>query len=93
MIEADVSMGTIAGGDGNIMPIMAHPPVNTSDLSLEEFLDTILSSGTSKGIKLDFKDLEALEPSLMAIKSRASKVVVQHACADIESNSALEMPE
>jgi hypothetical protein len=37
--------------------------------------------------------LEALEPSLMAIKSRASKVVVQHACADIESNSALEMPE
>nr|CAH0105063.1 unnamed protein product [Daphnia galeata] len=74
MIEADVSMGTIAGGDGNIMPIMAHPPVNTSDLSLEEFLDTILSSGTSKGIKLDFKDLEALEPSLMAIKSRASKI-------------------
>ena len=93
MIEADVSMGTIAGGDGNIMPIMAHPPVNTSDLSLEEFLDTILSSGITapKGIKLDFKDLEALEPSLMAIKSRASKVVVKHVYADIESNSALEI--
>ncbi len=74
MIEADVSMGTIVGGDGSILPIMAHPPLVTSDLSLEEFMDTILNSGTLKGIKLDFKDIEALEPSLMAIKSRASKV-------------------
>ncbi|XP_046644331.1 uncharacterized protein LOC124329334 [Daphnia pulicaria] len=74
MIEADVSMGTIVGGDGSILPIMAHPPLVSSDLSLEEFMDTILNSGTFKGIKLDFKDIEALEPSLMAIKSRASKI-------------------
>jgi hypothetical protein len=74
MIEADVSMGTVTGSDGIMLPIMAHPPLNNSDLSLEEFIDTILSSGTPKGIKLDFKDLEALESSLMAIKSRASKV-------------------
>lgn len=74
MIEADVSVGTIAGGDATVTTIMAHPPLNTSDLSLEEFLDTILDSNTTKGIKLDFKDLEVVEPSLIAIKSRASKV-------------------
>jgi hypothetical protein len=39
---------------------MAHPPLKTSDLSLEEFIDTIIRSGTSKEIKLDFKDTEAL---------------------------------
>ncbi|XP_057371637.1 uncharacterized protein LOC130692528 isoform X1 [Daphnia carinata] len=75
MIEADVSVGTITGGDATIMPIMAHPPLNTSDLSLEEFLDTILDSNTTKGIKLDFKDLEVVELSLVAIKSRASKII------------------
>jgi len=74
MIEADVSMGTIVGGDGSILPIMAHPPSITSDLSLEEFIDTILNSGTPKGMKLDFKDIDSLEPSLVTIKSRANKV-------------------
>lgn len=75
MIEADVSVGTIAGGDATVTTIMAHPPLNTSDLSLEEFLDTILDSNTTKGIKLDFKDLEVVETSLIAIKSRASKII------------------
>lgn len=74
MIEADVSTGTITGGDGTITAIMAHPPLNISDLSLEEFLDTILDSHMTKGIKLDFKDLAVVEPALIAIKSRASKV-------------------
>lgn len=75
MIEADVSMGTVVGRDAKILPIMAHPPLKTSDLSLEEFLDTVLSYKKPKGIKLDFKDLEAVEMSLMMLKSRANKVI------------------
>ncbi|KAK4023391.1 protein FAM151B isoform X1 [Daphnia magna] len=76
MIEADVSMGTITGREGKFLPIMAHPPFKTSDLSLEEFLDIALSSRSPKGIKLDFKEMEAVEVSLMIIKSRANKIRV-----------------
>ena len=74
MIEADVSLGSITGRDGQLLPIMAHPPFKTSDLSLEEFLDTVISSRKQKGIKLDFKDMEVVETSLKIIKARGSKV-------------------
>lgn len=74
MIEADVSMGTVVGSDGSIRPIMAHPPTKSSDLSLEEFLDTILNSKQRKGIKLDFKEMEAVEVSLNLLKARTNKV-------------------
>jgi hypothetical protein len=82
MIEADVSMGIVTGREGKFLPIMAHPPFKSSDLSLEEFLDTTLSSRTPKGIKLDFKDMEAVELSLRTIKTRANKVFI---CGDLLS--------
>ncbi len=83
MIEADVSMGTVTGREGKFLPIMAHPPFKSSDLSLEEFLDITLSSRTPKGIKLDFKDMEAVELSLKTIKTRANKVFI---CDDLLSD-------
>ncbi|NWI12867.1 F151B protein, partial [Crypturellus soui] len=43
-------------------PIMAHPPETDSDNTLQEWLEEILK--TDKGIKLDFKSLEAVRPSL-----------------------------
>ncbi|CAB0002753.1 unnamed protein product [Nesidiocoris tenuis] len=47
------------------LPIMAHPPDNTSDISLEEFLNTALEfHDVSKGIKLDFKSTQAFEASI-----------------------------
>jgi hypothetical protein len=85
MIEADVSMGIVTGREGKFLPIMAHPPFKSSDLSLEEFLDTTLSSRTPKGIKLDFKDMEAVELSLRTIKTRANKVLF--ICADLLSDN------
>jgi len=76
MIEADVSMGTIKGKDENLLlvPIMAHPPSKQSDLSLEEFLDTILDYHTPKGIKLDFKSIEVVESALEIVKLKIDKV-------------------
>ena len=65
MIEADVSAGE-AG-----QPIMAHPPDTQSDLSLDLFLETVLTAtegGARKGIKLDFKSLDILQPSLETLK-------------------------
>ncbi|NXE10153.1 F151B protein, partial [Lophotis ruficrista] len=43
-------------------PIMAHPPETDSDNTLQEWLKEIVN--TNKGIKLDFKSLEAVQPSL-----------------------------
>jgi hypothetical protein len=58
-IETDIIM---AGG----VPIMAHPPARTSDLTFERFLDLVLTDGR-KHLKLDFKVLEAVEPCLLML--------------------------
>lgn len=65
MLEADVSLGNLVGtnDESNPIPIMAHPPNRTSDLSLEQFIDKIIKSGRRKGIKLDFKSKEAFNAS------------------------------
>jgi len=77
MIEADVSMGTLTtGNDSTVLPIMAHPPHKTSDLSLEQFLTTILESGKRKGIKLDFKDIDIVEPAFAMLKRQEDKITV-----------------
>ncbi|XP_053612344.1 protein FAM151B isoform X2 [Plodia interpunctella] len=67
MLEADIVLGHISGSEGPPIPIMAHPPATTSDLSLSEFLSTVqqFNKGKSKpkGVKLDFKSIEAFEKS------------------------------
>ena len=71
MIEADVSLGA------ENEPIMAHAPANTSDLSLEQFLESVLAStqsGEKKGIKLDFKFLDVVEPSLVMLDNLRDKL-------------------
>ena len=75
MIEADILMGTISGDeDVTIRPIMAHPPLKQSDLTLEQFLDSVLSNETPKGLKLDFKDINAVEPAMRMIRDRRHQV-------------------
>ncbi len=45
MLEADVSMGKVAGSDSKSSsapaPVMAHPPHTTSDLSLGQFVEMV----------------------------------------------------
>ncbi|NXM00910.1 F151B protein, partial [Tyrannus savana] len=43
-------------------PILAHPPDTDSDITLKEWLTQMVN--TNKGIKLDFKSLDAVGPSL-----------------------------
>ncbi|CAN8027753.1 unnamed protein product [Ixodes persulcatus] len=59
VLEGDVSMG--ANGRYPV-PVMAHPPVLSSDLTLDEWLHELLLCGT-KGVKLDFKSTEVVEPA------------------------------
>ncbi|XP_056395273.1 protein FAM151B [Hyla sarda] len=58
MIEADI----LLRGTGDREPIMAHPPATDSDINLRDWLAKVSTS--NKGIKLDFKSLEAVLPSM-----------------------------
>ncbi|XP_062873777.1 protein FAM151B isoform X2 [Trichomycterus rosablanca] len=58
MIEADVLLRTRDPQE----PIMAHPPNTDSDITLQEWLKMVVHS--DKGIKLDFKSLAAVAPSM-----------------------------
>ncbi|XP_060764012.1 protein FAM151B isoform X2 [Neoarius graeffei] len=58
MIEADV----LLRGREPKEPIMAHPPDNDSDITLQDWLKMVVNS--DKGIKLDFKSQEAVVESM-----------------------------
>ncbi|XP_073933313.1 protein FAM151B [Castor canadensis] len=64
MIEADVFLPSDGSEHGQ--PIMAHPPETSSDNTLQEWLTEVMK--TNKGIKLDFKSLAAVEPSMMLLE-------------------------
>jgi hypothetical protein len=77
MLEADVMLGTLKGGPGDLIPVMAHPPDNTSDLSLDGFLTEVVTStqkGRRCGIKLDFKTVEVLAPSFTVLQRHQHQV-------------------
>lgn len=63
-------MGTIIGSENKTkMPVMGHPPVTESDISLKEFLEKILdfnnlNAENKKGVKLDFKTIGVFNGSL-----------------------------
>ncbi|XP_077309392.1 protein FAM151A isoform X2 [Lithobates pipiens] len=74
VLEADVNVqgqGTV--NETNI-PIMAHPPDIYSDNTLQEWLDAVLLS--SKGIKLDFKSIQAVSPSLDILLKKSSQMKI-----------------
>jgi hypothetical protein len=78
MLEADVVLGTLKGGSGAEIPVMAHPPDNVSDLSLESFLAEVVAAtrkGHRCGIKLDFKSVDVLSPSLLQLQLLEDQVL------------------
>lgn len=68
MLEADILMGKLIDGKENEIPIMAHPPNQISDLSLMDFLTVVdefnRMTPFKKGIKLDFKSIDAFEAAV-----------------------------
>nr|KAF6505063.1 family with sequence similarity 151 member A [Rousettus aegyptiacus] len=63
VLEADVNVEGLNTANETGVPIMAHPPAIYSDNTLQQWLETVLAS-SQKGIKLDFKSLKAVRPSL-----------------------------
>lgn len=80
MLEADIILGQLINSTTNrIMPVMGHPPANSSDLSLQEFLGEVLNCNTEqnaskKGVKLDFKSAQALQKSEHVLRNAYVKV-------------------
>ena len=68
-IEADVSMGTVIGGTGEVMPIMAHPPAITSDLSLAEFMRIAVEVG-NYALTEQLRDLSTFAPNRPSSSAR-----------------------
>ncbi|XP_062843358.1 protein FAM151A [Trichomycterus rosablanca] len=68
ILEADVNVQGHNTVNQTDIPIMAHPPDVYSDNTLDEWLDAVLKS--RKGIKLDFKSLQAVEPSLHLLRMK-----------------------
>lgn len=64
-IEADVTIGVLTTDpvNHNDIPVMGHPPITSSDISLEQFLMNIKEHNAknpafAKIVKLDFKSIE-----------------------------------
>ncbi|KAM4053396.1 protein FAM151B [Anomaloglossus baeobatrachus] len=68
MIEADI----LLRGTGDREPIMAHPPATDSDINLQDWLAEV--SASNKGIKLDFKSLDAVLPSMKILDAMKDKI-------------------
>jgi len=74
-IEADILMGHVKGREASSVgriPIMAHPPDRVSDLFLDDFLEACMEDGL-RHLKLDFKELLALQVSLPILASHAKR--------------------
>jgi len=72
MIEADVLLRGQNTASQQMIPVMARPPNVTSDITLVEWL--ILVKGRGKGLKLDFKSIEAVEISLQRLNEIKQEV-------------------
>ncbi|KAB0339584.1 hypothetical protein FD754_023807 [Muntiacus muntjak] len=62
-LSADITIQGLGTVNETGVPIMAHPPAVYSDNTLEQWLEAVLAS-SQKGIKLDFKSIKAVGPSL-----------------------------
>lgn len=71
MIEADVSLAETTRYP---VPIMAHPPINVSDITLEDWLIEVVRSNSGKGIKLDFKSTRVVEPAFRVLARHSDYV-------------------
>ncbi|XP_046941085.1 protein FAM151A [Lynx rufus] len=67
VLEADVTVEGLNTVNETGVPVMAHPPAIYSDNTLQQWLEAVLAS-SQKGIKLDFKSLKAVGPSLALLR-------------------------
>ncbi len=75
MLETDIIVRGYGTSNQTDVPINAHPPATDSDITVQEWIKCI-SKHPNKGIKLDFKCIEALESTLLILQQSKSKIQV-----------------
>lgn len=73
MLETDLILRGIGTENQTNIPVHAHPPDTDSDVTLVEWLDRATKE-PDKGMKLDFKYIEAVEPSMQIIKDKEDQL-------------------
>ena len=73
MLEGDIQLRWYGYPNQTDEPVMAHPPDVDSDNTLQNWLDEIIATD-DKGLKLDFKSEEVIEPALEIVKSREDEI-------------------
>ena len=79
MLEADLMLAAAPRDDGAVEPavptasdvLMCHPPLRSSDLTFDGFAREVLAAvrrGRVLGIKLDFKEADAVAPCLELLR-------------------------
>nr|XP_006200587.1 protein FAM151A [Vicugna pacos] len=94
VLEADVTVEGLGTANETGLPIMAHPPAIYSDNTLEQWLEKVLTS-SQKGIKLDFKSIKAVGPSLDLLRRLTSEGRVRRPVwinADIQRGPNVPIP-
>ena len=103
-IEADIMMGCCVNveSDGTCndrIAIMNHPPCSESDLSAEQFLGSIFQDmrrqrrgSIKRHIKLDFKEMEAVEPVLSLLAAHHAKDILEFQTVIFLNADILEGP-
>ncbi|XP_068949413.1 protein FAM151A-like isoform X1 [Petaurus breviceps papuanus] len=76
VLEADVNVEGLNTVNETGVPIMAHPPDIYSDNTLEQWLEAVLAR-SRKGIKLDFKSIKAVGPSLDLLRKQTENGRIQ----------------
>ncbi|XP_067846667.1 protein FAM151A [Heptranchias perlo] len=71
-LEADINIEGFNTPNETGIPIMAHPPDIYSDNTFQEWLDTVIRS--KRGIKLDFKSIDAVSPSLDILVKKSNEI-------------------
>ena len=69
MLETDIIVRGFGTDQQTNIPVHAHPPDTDSDITFEEWIDQVIQA-PNKGIKLDFKCLEAVEPTLKILHQK-----------------------
>ncbi|XP_053394739.1 uncharacterized protein LOC128555680 isoform X2 [Mercenaria mercenaria] len=75
MLEADVMLRGQGTKAQELVPVMAKFPETDGDLTFDKWLDEVIKANT-KGIKLDFQAMDAVELTLQKLKNRKEELKV-----------------
>jgi hypothetical protein len=77
MVEADIMLRGQGTKTQELTPVMAQFPDTDGEVTFDIWLDAVIKANT-KGIKLDFQAMDAVELTLQKLKNRKEEVIKLH---------------